>query len=227
MNSYVELLSSLPHLSGPFRVARPPISEVQLRKRLSMLLPEDRLFMQRLWENVLWSNIPLATEDSVQALKFERLLQDVEGSEMYGWLQWRMGVRTVLAALRRRQAGLDAPTSTQGWGVGDMMHLILRNWQQPVFGLEGRLPWLDEARLFLEQGESLLLERCILQHVWHFYERCQPESDYGFASVFLYVSRWDICHRWSCYDNERGLERFNDLVTDALNTRGIDFEEWS
>ena len=45
---YIDFLSSLPYLANPFLHRRPPISAVQLRKRLTMLDFEDRRTVQSL-----------------------------------------------------------------------------------------------------------------------------------------------------------------------------------
>ena len=227
MNAYVELLSSLPHLHDPFRHTRPPISAVQLKKRFRMLLPHDQQLMSRLWDNILWSSIPLATADSELVTRVERLLQDIDDPQLQNWLRWRMDVRTVLAALRLRQGGQNAPPAKICWGLGSLPLLITRNWHQPGFGLLGRFPWLAEAEQLLSDRESLALEQCVLQQVWNYYERCQSEQSTGFAAVFLYVSRWDICDRWSSYDHQRGLKRFDHLVEESLQVAAGQFEEWS
>lgn len=227
MTDYVEFLTSLPHLHDPFRYRRPPISAVQLRKRFRMLAPEDQRLMERLRENVLWSSIPLATDDQELVERFEHVLAEVSDPQLCGWLHWRMDVRTVLAALRRRQSGQSAPGAGKRWGLGNLPLLIARNWNQPGFGLLGRFPWLAEAEQYLADGESLALEKCVLQQVWNYYSRCEADQTNGFAAVFLYVSRWDICHRWSSYDHEHGLKRFDRLVEESVQVAGINFEEWN
>ena len=192
-----------------------------------MLLPHDQLLMSRLWDSVLWSSIPLATDDEWLVIRFQRLLAEVDDPQLCLWLHWRMDVRTVLAALRRRQSGQSAPAGTKLWGLGNLPLMIARNWNQPGFGLLGRFPWLAEAEQLLSDGESLALEKCVLQQVWNYYDRCQPQQENGFAAVFLYVSRWDICHRWSSYDHQHGLKRFDQLVAESVQVAGINFEEWN
>jgi len=224
--SYVELLTSLPHLPNPFRVERPPISAVQLRKRFRMLEADDQQLMQRLWDNVLWSSIPLQTEDAELVQRFQTLLQDVQDPLLQQWLCWRMDVRTLLSALRQRQAGAEAPAASLRWGLGELTWLIRRNWKLPAFGLQARLPWLPEAEKLLAAGQSLQLEKLVLQKVWQYYARCQPQPEFGFAAVFLYVSRWDICHRWTSYDHAGGLQQFDQLVANSLHQAGVNFEQW-
>lgn len=223
----MELINSLPHLSDPFRVPRPPISTVQLRKRFNMLLPEDRKLMDSLWQSMLWSSIPLATADEFLSDYFRRILAEVTEPQLHQWLCWRMDVRTILAALRRRHLGLDAPLRTPRWTSSDLMGLITVNWGQPAFGLSGRFPWLPEAQQLLESGASLALEKLVLECVWRYFDRCQPDNAYGFSAVFLYVSRWDICLRWSRYDHDLAAQRFDQLVADSLQSSDVYFEEWS
>lgn len=227
MNHYIELLTSLPHLHDPFRVQRPPISAVQLRKRFAMLEPDDQHLMQQLWESVLWSSIPLQTEDVTLVARWQRLLRVIEDPVLLQWLHWRINVRIVLSALRQRLAGQEAPARSAEWAVGQLPLLLRRNWQQPAFGLQSRMPWLTEAEQLLQSGESLLLERLVLQQVWQYYERCLPQPPYGFTAVFLYVSRWDICQRWTSYDHQAGLVRFDQLVSESMQAGAVNLEEWN
>lgn len=213
---YQELLASLPHLHDPFAKRRPPISLVQLRKRFNMLDPAHQSLMDELWETVLWSHIPLATPDTQLVLRFNQVLATIADEQLHQWLLWRMDVRTVLAALRRRHLGEEAPLPHEFWGVGNLTHLIRQRWRQPAFGLAAHFTWLPEIETLMAEGDSLALEERILAVLWQYLNLCQPQQADGFSAVFLYAMRWDISQRWTRYDSDTGLDNFRQLVAASL-----------
>ena len=221
MADYTELLCSLPHLRDPFRQRPSGLSPVQLQKRLNMLLPDDQQRMNQLWHTVLWSGIPLDMGDPALVRQYERTMALIDDPQLHEWLQWRMDFRTLVAALRRRHLGQDAPADTRLWACGPIGKLLVQRWNQPSFGLADAHPWLPQAEHLLQQHESLALERLLLQNLWHYLSRCEPINPRSFAAVVLYIARWDICQRLRHYDHQAGLERFQALIDASLAAHGI------
>lgn len=213
---YIDLLSSMPYLANPFVHRRPPISEVQLQKRLNMLEEEDRKIVTDLTRIVYWGRLELNDSDELIVREAKRMTRDIHPSDMREWLFWRMDVRTLVAALRRRRAGQDAPSATTLWGFGNYVHQIERNWNHPSFHLQSRFPWLDEARIFLEAGDSFSLERLLLSTVWDHFSRQVPNEPFGLAAVWQYLIKWDLVQRWCSYSTKEAKTRFDGIVTASL-----------
>ena len=212
---YIELLCSLPYLANPFVHHRPPISNVQLTKRLSMLEYEDRQLVSELAETFYWGSIRRGENDEQIARNSRRVIARVEQEDLREWLHWRMDIRTVMAALRRRHRGEDAPPAGD-WGYGRYTLHLERNWSHPTFRLENQFTWLPEARKHLEARETYELERLLLSATWDYYAALEPEEPFGVSAVWLYLMRWDLVERWTSYNAEHARERFDELAASAL-----------
>ena len=213
---YIDLLSSLPYLANPFVHRRPPISEVQLQRRLNMLEDDDRKTVTNLARIVHWGRLELNDSDEVIVREAQRLIQNIRLSDMREWMFWRMDFRTVVAALRRRHAGLDAPAANTLWGFGHHVRQIERNWSHPSFHLERRFPWLEEGRILLESGDSFGLERLLLSAVWDHFSRQVPDEPFSLSAVWQYLIKWDLVERWCSYDTEQAQIRFDEIVSLGL-----------
>jgi hypothetical protein len=213
---YIELLAALPYLANPFVHRRPPISAIQLQKRLNMLDHRDRETVRRLGRLFYWPRLELADTDENIVRQAIRLTQDFELRDMRQWLLWRMDFRTMIAALRRRHAGQDAPAPHSHWGYGNHVMQIERNWGHPDFHLAGRFPWLAQARQLLEEGDSYGLERLLLSTAWDYYNRQVPDKPFGLSAVWLYLMQWDLVDRWCSYNAEQAKIRFDEMVAAGL-----------
>ncbi len=212
---YIELLCSLPYLANPFVHHRPPISNVQLTKRLSMLDYEDRQLVSELAQTFYWGSIRRGETDEHIARHALRVISRVEQEDLSEWLHWRMDIRTVVAALRRRHRGQDAPP-TDDWGYGRYTRYLERNWSHPTFRLEHHFTWLTQARKLLEERETFELERLLLSATWDYYAAQEPEEPFGVSAVWLYLMRWDLVERWCSYNAEHAKARFDELAASAL-----------
>ncbi|MEE4660949.1 MAG: DUF2764 family protein [Halieaceae bacterium] len=212
---YIELICSLPFLANPFVHRRPPISNVQLTKRLNMLDYEDRQLVRELAQTFYWGSISGDRSDEQIAYRARRLIARVQQEDLSEWLQWRMDMRTVIAALRRRKRGEDAPP-VGDWGYGRYTLHLERNWSHPTFRLAHTFPWLPEAKSLLEERETFELERVLLSAAWDYYSTREPVEPFGVAAVWLYLMRWDLVERWCSYDSDNAKLRFDELVASAL-----------
>jgi hypothetical protein len=213
---YIDLLTSLPYLANPFVHRRPPISEIQLQVRLNMLEPDDREMVRRLARAFYWGRLEMEDTDAEVIRAGRRLLDETTQPDLREWLLWRMDFRTLVAALRRRHDRPDAPPADSDWGFGNYVLQIERNWNHPSFHLEGRFPWLTEARNLLEAGDSYGLERLLLTVCWNYYTRQVPDDPWGLPAIWLYLNRWDLVERWCSYDADQAKTRFDEIVAVSL-----------
>jgi hypothetical protein len=213
---YYMLMASLPALAPLFSEKQTPISRRRLEKRLTMLEPDDARELAAMEDLMHWHRLPLERSDREIVESAERLVPSIRSPLLREVAQWRIELRTVVAALRRRAAGEPAPTTTEKWGYGRWVQTIERNWGRSDFGLSSALPWVEEFHQLIEKGDSLGVERSIGSTVWEYLSRAAVGHYFDFEAVALYVLRWDVIHRWTVYDGQEAQKRFNEMLEEAL-----------
>jgi hypothetical protein len=213
---YVDLLCSLPYLENPFIRKRPPITAVQFRKRLNMLDFEARDLIEKFADTFYWGYLSLEDKDEDLVRQARRLMDELQESDIKAWQLWRMDLRTIMAALRRRKLNQPAPDAKALWGYGRYVSQIINNWNHPTFKLEAQFPWLPKAKELLELDDSFALERHLLTTEWHYYSRQQADEQYSLSDVWLYAMKWDLVDRWCRYNTELAKQHFDQLVQTGL-----------
>ena len=131
-------------------------------------------------------------------------------------MEFRLELRTILAALRRRQRGeKDGPADPE-WGVGRWVRHIEKNWTDPDFKLAHVFPWIPKARKHLENGEALALEKLVMSLVWDSLDRSAVGKNFVLENVLIFLSKWDILRRWLSYGEDTALRRFEELTAGLL-----------
>jgi hypothetical protein len=125
-------------------------------------------------------------------------------------------MRTVIAALRRRHAGEAAPPRGTPWGFGRHVERLRAGWGQPDFGLGAFYPWIPAAREALVAGDTVALERLLLETAWKQQARLAVGHEFDLEAVALYMLRWSMNDRWARYDADAAQVRFRDLLDAAL-----------
>lgn len=215
---YVQLVASLPAL-GPILAARTaPINRVRLQARLQrMLRPEHFAEIQAAASLLAWERQAMLTTDADFVSKAQKVIPTLKSETLRGLVHDQLEQRTVLAALRRRHAGQDAPAAGEIWGYGRYVDRIRAHWREPGFGLGQSLNWLLPAKDKLDKSDAAGLERILLEAAWRQADRLVGAHDFDFEAIALYVLRWDLLDRWTRYDAEAAAARFDTLVADALS----------
>ncbi len=215
---YVQLVASLPAL-GPILAAKTaPINRVRLQARLQrMLRPEHRAEIQAAASILDWSCQAMLTTDADIVSHARKIIPTLKSESLRLLVHEQLEQRTVLAALRRRHAGQDAPAAGEIWGYGRYVDRIRAKWREADFGLGRSLKWLLPAKDKLDKADAAGLERILLEAAWRQADRLARAHDFDFEAVALYVVRWDLLDRWTRYDAEAAAARFDALVADALN----------
>lgn len=215
---YVQLMASLPAL-GPILAAKTaPINRVRLQARLQrMLRPEHLAEIQAAASILAWPRQAMLTTDADFVRKARKVVPTLKSETLRRLVHDQLEQRTVLAALRRRHAGQDAPAAGEIWGYGRYVDRIRANWREPGFGLGQSLNWLLPAKDKLDKSDAAGVERILLEGAWRQADRLVGAHDFDFEAVALYVVRWDLLDRWTRYDAEAAAARFDALVADALS----------
>jgi DNA-binding Lrp family transcriptional regulator len=218
---YLTLMASLPWLP-PLHAARQlPISRRRLERRLEMLEAEDAGLLHRIEAVVQWDRLGMHDSDAEIVRKAEALLPEIAVPALRDYLAWRLEVRTLVAALRRRAAGRPAPARGEAWGIGPATERIRRNWDDPDFGLGRSHPWLAEVRGLYAEGETLTLERRLMDLVWARTSRAAEGHEFDFPAVAFYLLRWHLLQRWTSYDRPSAERRFAALLDEALGRPAV------
>jgi hypothetical protein len=199
---------------------RPPISRIRLTHRLRMLAPQDADELAAVEDLTHWHRLSLDATDEQIVAQSSRIVPSLQSPLMRDVATWRLELRSVVAALRRRAAGEPAPGRGEMWGYGRWTRPVLRNWRKPDFGLSGPLPWVSRLNDLIVRNDAQEAERVQLKLVWQFLTRLSDGHYFDFEAVALYVLRWDIIHRWTMYDSQQATERFNELRQETLGEVG-------
>ena len=224
-DTYISLISSLPIAVDLFKAKQTPLSRLNLEKRLRVLDAEDAELLKKIEDLTRWLNQPMDRTDADFVRRAKLLTENIDNEFVVKLVQNRLELRTVVAALRRRKRGDAAPALDEVWGVGRWVDHIRRFWNEPDFRLASVFPWIIEANRLINTDDSLGLERLILNEVWQSLGRASVEHYFDFEAVIIYVMRWDVIARWTSYDGEPAIQRFNDLVTTGLGEHAQVFAE--
>lgn len=216
MSQYYQLVASLPRLPRFYAAERLPISPQRLEERLALLEVEDASDLALAQSLVSWPAHPTGRSEAEAIALSDHVLANVKNRELHDFVVYRLELRTVMAALRRRRRG-DPPPSGIRWAVSDRSDWIERHWSEPHFGLGLVLPWIPAARDHLEKGEAAALERLLMTQTWTRLERIAERFPFGFEEVFAYVFRWDIVQRWLTYESTAATRRFGSLVAETID----------
>lgn len=213
---YTMLLSSLPlHPTHLFSAKQTPVSRIQLDNRLALLDDSDARDLMRIEKLLHWSKIITVQEDEGLVLQDKAELASIQNDFLRQIVLWRLELRTLISAMRRRHAGeTSAPSVFHGFG--DWPRLIKQHWHEKDFGIGYLLPWIHDANSLMEQNKTFELEKMLLNLVWQHYARVGSHHYFDFPAVVIYVLRWDVINRWSSYDKDLAIQRFDELIVEGL-----------
>lgn len=218
------LISSLPYHGPLFGAHQTPLSRLRLNGRLRILDEDDARALQELSSVLHWVHQSMNVSDAELIRRAERFETAWGEGFLSDLLCFRMELRTIYTALRRRRRGETAAPPGQPWGYGRWVRHIERYWNEPGFRLQRVYPWVGEAERLIEARDSLGLERLLLGIVWDYLTRASEGHEFDFEAVVIYVLRWDLIARWSSYDGGRAVSRFDHLVDLGLGRYGHLFE---
>lgn len=209
------LLSALPYHGPLFGATQTPLSRIRLNQRLTLLDPDEAACLNQARRLLEWAQQPAEMTDTRAVGEARRLIERIDHPFIRDLVVWRLELRTLVAALRRRQRGESVPRDRH-WGFGRWVGHLGRHWSEPAFGLAGAFPWLPEAERHLRRGDAVELERLLLGVVWSRLEQLSDGHYFDFEAVAIYVLRWDMIARWTTYDGDQAVLRFDELIEQSL-----------
>ena len=215
MTRYITLMSSLPHLGNLFGTKQTPISRLKLEERLKMLSEKDAILLNQIASLIAWQQQPMERTDGEFVTEAQHFFQQLGNPTLRKILEYRLNLRTIIAALRRRHRGENNPPQ-RPWGIGAWVNYIERHWSEPGFRLEGMFPWVLEANRLLNANDSVGLERLQFQVNWKMLEQLEAGHYFDFEAVVIYLMRWSLVDRWTRYDGEAAVKRFRTLVDSGI-----------
>jgi hypothetical protein len=221
-NRYAMLISSLPYHGVLFGARQTPLSRIRLQQRLSLLEPADAACLQAIAGLLDWSYLGRERRDEEIIDHARHVIPTLRNTFVRDMVIWRLELRTVLAALRRRQRGQAAPPAHERWGYGRWLAQLRKYWNEPHFRLERAFPWLPDARTLLEAGDTLGLERLLIGIGWEHLERQSDGHHFDFEAVLLYMQRWSLIARWTSYNGKAAVARFDEMVETGLRNMPLD-----
>lgn len=213
-DAYVALISSLPGSERLFVAKQPPLSRIRLDRRLRALSPEDARTLKCLEDVLSWESYAVGTTDEEVFERGRAALRRVPHPTLRAVLEQRLEMRTIVAALRLRQAGKPPPGLP--WGFGRFRTRILTQWTEPGFGLDHVYPWIREARQLTRAQDALGFERLVLEQSYRLMRRLGGPHHFDFEAVAIYVLKWNIFNRWAHSNTEAAARRFTAMTQDAL-----------
>ncbi|MEA5443543.1 hypothetical protein [Cyanobium gracile] len=213
---YVVLMASLPPLGKLFEAATPPISRIKLKSRLNLLDATDHQTLDQIANLIAWPLQPSERTDPEFVSEAHRFLASSRSPTLRGLVKQRLDMRTVVAALRRHRRGEAQPPPGEIWGFGEWVGLMERNWNAPTFKLEVIFPWVKQAHDLLDKDDLIGFEKLQFSIVWAMLDRLGAGHNFDFEAVIIYLARWSLVSRWSCYKGDDAVVRFRELVDSGL-----------
>lgn len=213
--NYHWFISSLPHMPRSFDVEHVPISGIRLQERLRMLGDDDKNTVEQVQRFLLWDRQqPERTDEDVQ-MEYDRLMSSVSNPLVRDIITYRMDVRTITSALRRRRLGFGPPTA-----VGQYVDHIRKHWNHSDFRLQREHPWISGVREALNASKPLSVERQLLNATWDRWVKLSDGFYFSFETILLYLARWEIVDRWTRLDESAGRQKFENLLAQTMASGG-------
>ncbi len=214
-DKYVMLMSSLPSPDGLFTAKHPPLSRIKLEQRLSVLSDKEKHILRTVEQALDWRllNAEMSNEQLVTLGK--QAIEQVHNHSLSLIIRNRLEIRTILAALRMRHQGHEAPRSKH-WGIGRWQAQIKSQWHDPSFGLGQSYPWIILAQKYLNDGDAIGLDKLVLEQAFTQLQRFSHQHLFDFEAVVIYVLKWNLLARSVKYNGYQAKQRFSQLVDHGM-----------
>lgn len=216
-NHYYTLIASLPALPRFDKAERLPISHERIDRRLRMLEEGDAAKLDQVIKFLLWQKQPVVETNEILAKGYRDLMEMDLSPDIKNYIELRMALRTIVAALRRKYRELPPPQAGEVWGVGRWVKHIENHWEDGDFKLGSIFPWIAEARGYLVEDKTVALEKLLMNTTWNWLDRLAMGKEFEFETVVAYFFKWELVNRWLTYNRKVANERFKELVSEVYS----------
>jgi len=214
-SSYYTVLASLPYLPY-FEYAKfLPINAQRLEKRLKMLGDEDYQIITATQAFMFWQYHSMDRTNEEFIEHYQRFTGSISMPSLLKIIEYRMDVRTIIVALRRRYYQHAAVPPKETWGIGRWVKPIEQNWNAADFNLQTVFPWIEQAVNLLHQEQVLALEKLFLGLIWNYIDRFPVPREFCLDTLVIYLLKWEIIYRWLQYQMEPAAVRLEQLLQQA------------
>lgn len=212
---YYALVASLPRLEHFDKAEWVPITLQKLDSRLRALTPGHHVQLTAARDLIRWQRQPSerTTADIVE--QYARAVRVIDFPALRDFVNFRMGQRSVVVALRMRR--LDrSPQPETPWSVGPWVKRIQSHWDEPDLGVGALFPWIDQARSLLGKSDAIELERLLMDIAWQRLTAMEAASPFGFERVIAFVFKWYMVKRRLSYEADASKDRFQELISEVI-----------
>lgn len=213
--SHYALVSSLPWLPPFEQVKHVPMSNKQLLGRLKMLDHRDAVELEDAQALVRWQWHPISRTSADVHDDYREFVARAHQPGLRQYVDFRLGQRTAVAALRLRRRGLDEAPDPTTWAIGPLTRRIASHWTAEDLGLRYVFPWIESARAALEDGNAVEFERVLMHASWQHLSALEDTAPFGFEAVVAFTFKLDIIQRWLSFDPHAAKARFRSLVQEV------------
>ena len=148
-------------------------------------------------------------------LAYYNYARECPNTMMAEWYDLNFNILNILTALIARRQGWPLADYVQGSGA--VVDAILKQANQPDFGLGAELDYVKDLMQAAETTDPVEKERLIDALRWNWLEEKTFFEPFDITALFAYVVRSEILERWALLDPEQGRERFTEIIE---NLRG-------
>ena len=215
MKDYYTVVASLPFLPYFAHAERLPLTRLRLEQRLRMLEAHETRQIYQAEKLAGWrlSAEKLSSRNFLPNVT--KVLQSIEQPVLRDYVEYRLEIQTILAALRIRHAQPDFSQNPEIWGNGRWVNHIEAHWDVPDFRLGSIYPWVLEASKLIAAAKIVELERLLMDTVWRRLCQLADDNPFGFEAITAFVFKWDILQSWLIHDAAAAKQRFQKLMDEV------------
>lgn len=208
--------SALPRMTASFKVEAPPISRIQLEKRLK-LLPTETLNLLYALELLVWQSWFMPQKPFSSTKENYLNLLKIKSPFIHKTVHWFMDLRSLFSALRLRKAVKSPPANPQDYWLSHWNHQLIQHWDEPDFGLKSVYPWLPKVASNLDKEDTTAVEEFLLCHIWSYLSIIELGHYFDFEALIIYLLRWNLIDYWSNFNCVHLSDCFDEMVETLIH----------
>ncbi|KTC84456.1 hypothetical protein [Legionella brunensis] len=208
--NYYMVISSLPRIFPDYKVESPPISRLQLEKRLGLLPIETQTRLYAI-ESLVWSSWFNPSQSVEKTRKDYQQLMQINSRVICNLIVWYFDLRSIVSALRMKHIGKAPPANPKNHWITHWDQKLIEHWSEPDLGLKFVYPSLIKMAEDLARNDTPAVEEFLLNFIWKYLSSIETGHYFDLEALIIYLLRWDIVQYWSTFSTTNILEKVNEL----------------